>query len=149
MSELQQNQEPKEVNPSVKNDQRSIMLNDEYSNDFIVLSEKTRGPFIIKVYAIVFTQLLVSTGMIFMSLYTPDYIPWTNNHLWLTIVCAIVSIISIYALACYPMVARSVPTNYIVLAIFTLTESYLFSLITGLYEPLTVAIAAGITLGMV
>lgn len=42
----------------------------------------------------------------------------------LAIITSILSLVLIYALGCYPTVARSVPTNYILLTIFTMCFSY-------------------------
>ena len=50
-----------------------------------------------------------------------------------------------YALACYKKIARNVPLNYILLLVFTLTECYMVSFITGLTDPATVLMAGGLT----
>ena len=44
--------------------------------------------------------------------------------------------------------ARQVPTNYILLGIFTLSESYIVSFICGLTNPEVVLVAAIMTLGI-
>ena len=57
----------------------------------------------------------------------------------------VVSMICLYSLVCYRKLARRVPTNYILLGIFTLAESYLVSCTTMAYEPKMVATAAILT----
>ena len=56
-----------------------------------------------------------------------------------------INIVTLYALACYRNVARKVPLNYILLAIFTLTECYTISIITGLTDGMTVLMAGSLT----
>ena len=47
-------------------------------------------------------------------------------------------------LCCRPL-SQQVPYNYLLLVTFTLAESYLVSFICVFYDPVTVAIAAGLT----
>ena len=68
---------------------------------------------------------------------------------WLFIICALIYMITLYALACYKQVARSVPVNYITLALFTFSFGYLTSGICLLYYPEDVLVAASMTGGMV
>jgi FtsH-binding integral membrane protein len=48
-------------------------------------------------------------------------------------------------LVCYESLARSVPTNYILLACFTLCESYMVAAMTAFIEPMIVIEAASLT----
>ena len=52
-------------------------------------------------------------------------------------------------IVCYKKIAKKVPTNYIFLFMFTLSESYLVSLIASFYDPYIVLAAAVMTLGIV
>ncbi len=54
-----------------------------------------------------------------------------------------------YALGCYVKVARKVPLNFILLAIFTIAESYVVSFIASIYDTQTVLIAGGLTAAIV
>ena len=67
------------------------------------------------------------------------------NNIAVLVVSFVVSMICLYALGCYRKIARTVPLNYILLAIFTISESYLVSCITMGYEPKMVATAAVMT----
>merc|ERR1719469_1446013 len=53
--------------------------------------------------------------------------------------------VSLYAIVCYENVARSVPTNYIFMIIFTVSMSYICTGITLAIEPKIVAQAAIMT----
>ena len=71
------------------------------------------------------------------------------TNMWLLWVCFGISIVLIYALGCYPKVARNVPLNYILLSIFTMAEAYLVAASTLPYDANTVLMAAGLTAVMV
>lgn len=53
------------------------------------------------------------------------------------------------AIFCSRSLARSVPTNYILLSIFTFCISYLVAFVTTAYDPATVIMAAVMTAGIV
>jgi len=53
-----------------------------------------------------------------------------------------------FAVFCYPKVARQVPTNYILLSLFTVTEAYMVSFICMLSDHETVLMAAIMTAAM-
>lgn len=50
---------------------------------------------------------------------------------------------------CNKRIARTVPQNYICLAIFTFCEAYMVAFITTVYDPVTVVAAAFMTAGVV
>ena len=60
----------------------------------------------------------------------------------------IVSVVIEFVLICYRDVARRVPTNYTLLAIFTMCQAFYFSFITTFYPAENVLAAAGMTAGM-
>mmetsp|Transcript_26309 Transcript_26309/g.23178 ORF Transcript_26309/g.23178 Transcript_26309/m.23178 type:complete len:144 (+) Transcript_26309:162-593(+) len=60
-------------------------------------------------------------------------------------VCWSVTFALMCVLMCCLRVARKVPTNYILLGIFTLCESYLVSFISAFYDPTIVVLAAFLT----
>ena len=115
---------------------------DYYQDDFKSLSDKARGGFIIKVYGILCAQLCLTAGTVVASLYAEPFKLFLAQNTWLNIVCCVVAIVSLYALACYPAVSRKVPINYIVLFIFTSCESIMVAFITVYFDPKTVAAAA-------
>lgn len=80
-----------------------------------------------------------------LAVWHPAYRALTISSQSLWIVSFILSMVCIYALGCYKQIARKVPLNYFLLAVFTIAESYTVSCITNLYTPETVAIAAVLT----
>ena len=66
----------------------------------------------------------------------------TPGIMWAAI-CLYIS--TMYALACYPKVARSVPLNYILLFVFTLSMSWVVAFISSKFSPKIVATAAVLT----
>lgn len=64
-------------------------------------------------------------------------------------ICFVGYIVCLYALGCYRSVARSVPTNYILLGIFTSCMTYMLAAMVVYYEPVIVLAASIITAGMV
>lgn len=113
------------------------------------LSSNSRNGFIAKVYSILSFQL-VTTAIICAIVYlNEDVQHWLYKNPWLIILASFLSIIIMYALGCYPAVARSVPINYILLLIFTLAESLVVACMCARYDPGTVLIAAAITAAVV
>jgi protein lifeguard len=64
------------------------------------------------------------------------------------LVAFIAAIISLVAIMCYPHLGRTVPVNYVLLLIFTLSESYMVSITTAFYPPKSVLVATLLTLGI-
>lgn len=116
---------------------------------FDFTDKKTRMNFIKKVYAILSTQLLITFLVVLAVFLLPSLQAFQVENMWLVIVCAVISIISLYALGCFRKLARNVPWNYILLFVFTITESYIVSYIASKYSTSTVLIAAGLTTAMV
>lgn len=74
---------------------------------------------------------------------------FVRANFWFAILAFCVGLITLYALICFPDLARSVPINYILLGVFTITESYLVSAVTTFYTPLSVAYASCLTAAIV
>ena len=58
------------------------------------------------------------------------------------------NLVTCIGIACYRKIAKKVPTNYIFLFLFTISESYLVSLIASMYNPEVVLSAAILTVGI-
>lgn len=128
--------------------QRQLPPDDDYP-PFDFKDNKVRLGFIRKVYLILSAQLLITFFFVLIAFLSDSFQQFQRDNVWLVIVCAVVTLITIYALACYRKIARSVPINYILLLVFTLAESYIVSYIASQYNVDTVLIAAGLTVGMV
>ncbi|KAI8737978.1 protein lifeguard 3 isoform X2 [Biomphalaria glabrata] len=109
-------------------------------------SDKTiRRRFILKVYAILFAQLLVTFGTICLFIFVKPIKLWVQNNLWFYI-CAYVLFLVLYlTLICCPNVRRKYPNNFICLGLFTLVFSYMTGTISSFHSTEIVLIAAGIT----
>ena len=103
-----------------------------------------RHGFVRKVFGIVFAQLLFTTivaGIFMSNIAIPQFflIPgvfYTVLALYFITACGI---------ACSPKLARSYPSNYIALGVFTFMTSILVGIVCGVSEPTTVVSAVGIT----
>ena len=116
---------------------------------FLYKSPSMRLMFIRKTLGILALQIVVSAVMIWISCVSNSYRNFVLNTPPIAIIAAIVTIVIYYSLVCYRSVARTVPTNYILLGIFTFCEAYLASITTTITDPQLVAIAAGLTAVMV
>ena len=63
-------------------------------------------------------------------------------------VCLVLSIAIQCGIICVKKIARTVPTNYICLFVFTLIEAYIVAFTCAYYTPKSVAIAAFLTAGV-
>jgi len=109
-----------------------------------------RRGFIKKVYAIISVQLLVTFG--FVTLFNQSYevksffLGGDQIAFWVTLgVCFFTSISIIIAMACVRSLRVNFPTNFILLAIFTISESITVGQACMLYDGEDVMIALGIT----
>lgn len=123
-----------------------------YQNDIEMgnsesLSTETqiRLGFIRKVFGILSAQMLATTLLCIISVSSSSFALFQKTHPELMIVALIISIVTIIALTCFKSVSRTVPTNYIVLAVFTFAEAYLVSAICGMTAPKLVVMAATMT----
>lgn len=71
------------------------------------------------------------------------------KNAWLGILAVIVALAISCLLSCVPSVARSVPTNYILLLVFTVLEAYGIAFTCARVDPLTVLAAASMTAAVV
>jgi len=103
--------------------------------------------FVRKVYGILSVQLIFTGAMCALSMQT-SFGTFQLNNLALFWVCWAMTLVVMIALFCFLNLARAVPTNYILLAIFTACEAYLVSCVTTLYDPKLVVMAAVMTAAM-
>ena len=87
--------------------------NSEQQNEPKSLSGAARKGFILKVYTILLTQLTLTSVLVTLAVYIPEYRHWQRQHDWVGWVLFSLSIILLYAMFCYPILCQKVPTNYI------------------------------------
>lgn len=108
------------------------------------ITSMVRLGFIKKVYGILSAQLLLTT--IFVALtFNDSWSKFFQQNIGVFWACIAISLISAIVLICFKSVARSVPTNYILLTIWTFCEAWMVATCASFYEPTTVFIAAALT----
>ena len=105
--------------------------------------------FVRKVYGILGIQLLITTLICIISMTSTSFANFQAETPGIVIAAAVLSIIVLCAIMCFRSVAKTVPTNYICLIVFTLCEAYMVSFAcSSVDEPKIVIMAAAMTLGM-
>ena len=123
-------------------------LFDPYSTNALSkrLSDNTRIGFIRKVLSILTLQFTMTAVGVAISVYNQsESIQFFRQHLELSIIALVGYIVTLYALGCYKSVARKVPTNYVLLFVFTCCMTYMVSSITCFYSPQVILAAAILT----
>jgi FtsH-binding integral membrane protein len=113
-----------------------------------------RNALIRKVYGILSVQLLVSLAFITLVSYNAGFKSFMLAQPGILYLTMIGSFAIILVLVCFDSAAKTHPTNLMLLAAFTLCESYLLAFITTAYEThivfqaviITAAIVMGLTL---
>ena len=106
--------------------------------------------FIRKVYGILSFQLVITAIVCVLPLISTGFRTFLLSHFWLAIVAGVVALAISCALSCVPSIARSVPTNYILLMIFTVLEAYTVAFTCArVRDPLVVLAAAAMTAAVV
>lgn len=114
------------------------------------LYARARLQFVRKVYAILTLQLLITVGVTCASMYSTTFQQFQYDYYWIMYIMMVLMIVSEVAILC-SKAGRRPPMNYILLLIFTISESYMISFIcaaVGEQEgKLIVLMAAIMTLG--
>ena len=108
--------------------------------------------FVRKVYGILSFQCLFTAAFVYLShtkwksffevgLYGEN--PWASSLVWLACIGTTITMVSI---TCYTQLAVTVPTNYILLGIFTLCETYTVAYATSFFDPEDIILAAVLTI---
>ena len=111
-------------------------LDEKFSN------REDRLNFVRKVYGIIFAQLLFTSVFIVIPLSSIDVALWMRKYYGFLIAAIVGQLVTSIALICCRGLSRKVPTNYVLLGIFTLCEAYLIGFIAAQYEPYIVLAAA-------
>lgn len=103
-------------------------------------TEDVRLGFIRKVLGIVSAQLVVNLVFVLLSIYTRLFASNTLN-MFLSVIAAVVGLVIMCILCFSERMARTVPTNYALLSVFTLCESFCVATICKEY-PSDIVVAA-------
>lgn len=122
--------------------------NPSYYKDLEGQSEDVRSMlrlgFIRKVYGILSFQLLLTVFMCSLT-FVSSVREFYQKNLAIFWICLGISIFLIIPLICCQNVARSVPTNYIFLTLWTICEAYMVATCCSFYSPDIVITAASLT----
>ena len=110
---------------------------------------QARNGFIRKVYYILTTQLLITVLFALLATNSKGFQVFMVNNMWLSWLCMFTTIGIMIALVCVPSMGKAVPTNYILLLIFTFAEAYTVSFMCIFFPGKTVLTAAILTAGVV
>uniref|UniRef100_A0A1I8GI27 Protein lifeguard 1 n=1 Tax=Macrostomum lignano TaxID=282301 RepID=A0A1I8GI27_9PLAT len=108
-------------------------------------NKEIRRGFIRKVYLILFAQLLVTFTVVIIFSAVKPVKQFARSNLWLFHVSYGIFIIMYFALVCITPLRRKFPGNFISLAIFTASLSFMTGVIASCYQTNTVAVCLGVT----
>ena len=108
----------------------------------------TRLGFVQKVYGLLTCQLLFTVLMCIISMTSKSFLNFQVEYYGLFIFFLVLNLVIMIALFCFPNTAKNVPYNYILLGLFTFSESWIVSAMCGLTDPKIVFMAAVMTLGI-
>lgn len=117
----------------------------DFVNNFEFSEQIVRRYFIRKVYSLLFTQLLVTFGIITIFVFQYDANLWAKQNLMMLWIGIGVTFVIIIALGCCEGLRRQVPINFMLLAIFTLAQSFTLGMVCAFIDPYIVLMAVGIT----
>ncbi|XP_022917967.2 protein lifeguard 1 isoform X1 [Onthophagus taurus] len=107
-----------------------------------------RRGFIRKVYAILMSQLLVTTAFIAWFLFHLPTKQFVQRNPALFFVALAIMIVTLLAMACCDSVRRKSPMNFIFLFLFTIAESFMLGVTASRFNSQEVILAVGITAGV-
>lgn len=125
---------------------------DEEGPVFSLKDTNTRLNFVRKVYTILACQLAFTAALCSVSVFYAGYLTFIRLNVWLVIPSSIIMLIIFYTLLYSKTCARTVPTNYILLSVFTVCFAFISSFSTAVANPVNVFIAlvltAAVTVGL-
>lgn len=101
--------------------------------------------FVKKVYSIISVQLILTALMASIPFYSLEFRVFQRTNPALLWLCIFAIVITQYMILCYKDIARTVPTNYITLGVFTAAEAYAVSIICSYYPADLVLMALALT----
>lgn len=104
--------------------------------------------FIRKVTGILTCQLLFTVLTVLTVYLSKSITDFLLENFWIIYLCLGFYITISIVLICFKSISRTVPTNYILLSIFTISLSLITGIITTQYDGFSVLIAAILTLGV-
>ena len=108
-----------------------------------ISSVNVRHGFVKKVYAILFIQLAITSGIAapFVLMDTATIQPFIRSNIWLMWMSLAISVACMIIFACFPKLMRTYPLNYGILLLFTCAEGLFVGMICAQYTIQSVLIA--------
>ena len=113
------------------------------------ITKSIRINFIRKVYGILSFQILITTIFVILTMAIKSIKTFMINNPILFYIILLLTIILPIIIICFPNTMNKVPLNYIILLLFTLSESYLISFICSISNGKIVLMACLMTFFMV
>lgn len=109
--------------------------------------EKLRGDeawqgFVVKVFGILAAQMVVTSLFVLFCYTNESTRTFLKTSPGVLLTMFIFSIIFMCSIVCVKSLAWTVPTNYILLGLFTLCESYIVATVSSFYDGASVLLAA-------
>jgi FtsH-binding integral membrane protein len=108
------------------------------------IHDQLRMGFVRKVYGILSIQLLITAAFTTLT-FDKSFREFFFYNIGIFYACSFITLFIVLALACFQNLARTVPTNYILLILFTICESYMVATISAFNPPEIVITAALMT----
>mmetsp|Transcript_18434 Transcript_18434/g.33207 ORF Transcript_18434/g.33207 Transcript_18434/m.33207 type:complete len:235 (+) Transcript_18434:374-1078(+) len=109
-------------------------------------SWELRNGFITKVYGILLSQLLLTAAVVYTIFKVEALQDYLIENIWVYILCICLVVTTLIAMFCFHVIGRTVPWNYIMLFIFTVSEAVLIGVFCANFHPVTIFIAVVMTL---
>lgn len=127
---------------------KDSFFSDENQQYHCNLHGSARAGFVKKVYGILSVQLTATFLLCYLAMNSVRLQSFLLNNIGVFFFAVAATIIIPLVLACNRQLARQVPTNYVLLGVFTFCESYLVSFSCIIYDPKIVSMAALLTMGI-
>lgn len=96
--------------------------------------KELRVGFIRKTLGIVCAQLAFTTLIVYLIISSEDSKTYLKENLWVVIMSVVAYIVLVIIIMCCKHIARKVPTNYVLLTIFTLSVAVIVGFICSYYD---------------
>ena len=134
-----------------ENDYSPLLEDKEEDNNFSEdqITRKLRKGFIAKVFGIVLYQIIIVFLVVLLGFFNITFRRWLLTSTLGLILSVIISLSCLLIPICFPIVYEKVPTNYILLTIFTLSDGWIVADFTVQYTATSVLTALFLTIVMV
>ena len=109
------------------------------------IRQSIRNGFISKVYGILTFQIIITSIVVYFALISPSFQELLLKSASMYYLSTFISLFCLLLPLCSPKIYQKVPTNYIILTIFTLSYSWLVALVCCLYTFRSVMTALFLT----